>query len=136
MKQLKLGIFGLWRGSSFIPIINALENATVHAICDKSEDRVTDALKSCPEGVKVCEDFDGLLDSGIDAVLLCNYFHEHAAYAIKTLDLPITIECQPGYRLDSVKVVGGGYDENDGTIYFRSENATVTVTFSPIPDSP
>ena len=48
MEQLKIGVFGLWRGGSFLPIINALDNATVYAVCDKDEGKVAEALKICP----------------------------------------------------------------------------------------
>ena len=84
MKQLKIGVFGLWRGGSFLSIINSLDNAVVTAVCDKDESKVAEALSICPEA-KVCADFDELLDSGIEAVLLCNYFHQHASYAIAAM---------------------------------------------------
>ncbi len=95
MKQVKLGIFGLWRGSSFVPIIDSLENAHIVAICDKDEERMASVAAQCPAGVKQCKDFDELLDSGIDGVLLCNYFHEHAAYAIRAMERGIHVfsEC-------------------------------------------
>ena len=97
MNDIKLGIFGLWRGGSFIHIINSLEGAVVHAVCDKNEAMVAEALKSCPDA-RVCADFDELLDSGIDAVLLCNYFHQHAAYAIRAMKRGIHVfsECTAG----------------------------------------
>ena len=97
MKQLKIGVFGLWRGGSFLPIVNALENATVHAVCDRDANRVAEALKLCPDAL-VCADFDALLDSGIEAVLLCNYFHQHAAYAIRAMKRGIHVfsECTAG----------------------------------------
>ena len=97
MKQLKIGVFGLWRGGAFLSIINSLDNAVVTAVCDKDEDKVAVALKICPEAV-VCADFDALLDSGIEAVLLCNYFHQHAAYAIAAMKRGIHVfsECTAG----------------------------------------
>ena len=94
MEKVKFGIFGLWRGGSFIDVIGTLDRAELIAICDKDEDKVTEALKKCPEA-KVCADFDALLDSGIDAVILANYFHEHAAFAIKAMKRGIHVfsEC-------------------------------------------
>ena len=123
MKQLKLGIFGLWRGGSFIPIINAMENAAVHAICDKSEDRVKEALSACPEGVRVCGDFDELLDSGIDGVLLCNYFHEHAAYAIQALRRGIHVfsECTAAATMKECVELCEAVEES-GATYMLAEN--------------
>ena len=45
MNQLKIGVFGLWRGGSFLPIINALDNAVVTAVCDKDESKIAEAQK-------------------------------------------------------------------------------------------
>ena len=122
VKQLKLGIFGLWRGGSFLPIINALDNATVHAICDKDESKVAEALKICPDAI-VCADFDALLDSGIEAVLLCNYFHEHAAYAIKAMKRGIHVfsECTAGATMKECVELCECVEET-GCKYMLAEN--------------
>jgi predicted dehydrogenase len=122
MKQLKLGIFGLCRGGSFIHIIQALENATVYAICDRDENKVTEALKLCPD-VKVCADFDELLDSGIEAVLLCNYFHQHASYAIRAMKRGIHVfsECTAGATMKECVELCEAVEET-GCKYMLAEN--------------
>ena len=122
MKQLKLGVFGLWRGGSFLPIINSLDNATVHAICDKDEGKVAEALKVCPDAI-VCPDFDALLDSGIDAVLLCNYFHQHATYAIRAMKRGIHIfsECTAGATMKECVELCECVEET-GCKYMLAEN--------------
>ncbi|MDO4810118.1 MAG: Gfo/Idh/MocA family oxidoreductase [Eubacteriales bacterium] len=84
-EKLRIGVFGVWRGYEYIRAVNIQENAEIVAICDKDEEKLEEALKICPPGTKVCKDYDELLKSGIDAVILCNYFHEHAPYAIKAL---------------------------------------------------
>lgn len=122
MKQLKLGIFGLWRGGAFIHIINSMENATVFAVCDQDESKVAEALKLCPD-TKVCADFDELISSGIDAVLLCNYFHEHAAYAIKAMKRGIHVfsECTAGATMKECVELCETVEET-GCKYMLAEN--------------
>lgn len=122
MQQLKLGIFGLWRGGSFIHIINSLENATVFAVCDKDESKIAEAQRLCPDA-KVCADFDELMDSGIDAVLLCNYFHQHAAYAIKAMKRGIHVfsECTSGATMKECVELCECVEET-GCKYMLAEN--------------
>ena len=94
-RQLKVGVFGLWRGQSHIEAIEVLDEAVVTAICDKDPERVEQAKVHCPADVKVCANFDELLDSGIDLVVLCNYLPDHASYAIRALrkGVPVVTEC-------------------------------------------
>ncbi len=127
-KIVKLGIFGLWRGSSFISIINALDNAEVTAICDIKEDRMEEVAKSCPPGVKQCKNFDELLDAGIDGVLICNYFHEHAEYAIQAMKRGIHVfsECTSAVTLrDCVRLCETV--EETGAKYMLAENYPFTA---------
>ena len=37
MKKYRIGIFGLWRGMSFIPILKGFEDAEITAFCEKDE---------------------------------------------------------------------------------------------------
>lgn len=94
-RKLKVGVFGLWRGQSHIEAIEVLDEAVVTAICDKDSERVEQAKAHCPADVKVCADFDELLDSGIDLVVLCNYLPDHAKFAIRALrkGVPVVTEC-------------------------------------------
>ena len=43
-KKFKIGIFGAWRGASFIPIFESFDEFEITAICDKSEERMQKAL--------------------------------------------------------------------------------------------
>lgn len=116
--KTKLGIFGLWRGSSFISIMQNMPDATLHAICDRDEERLARAAEKAGPDVIPCRNFDELLESGIDAVMLCNYFHEHAAYAIRAMQRGIAVlsECTAGATLrdcvelcEAVEATGGKY---------------------------
>lgn len=84
-KKIKIGVFGTWRGLEYIKAVQLIEEAEVTAICDKDPEKIEKAKPYCPADVKVCGDFEELIHSGIDAVILCNYFNEHAPYAIRAM---------------------------------------------------
>ena len=44
--------------------------------------------------MKVYKDFDEFINSGLDGVVLCNYFHEHAKYAIKAFEAGVAVLCE------------------------------------------
>ena len=122
-KKFKIGIFGAWRGASFIPIFESFDECEITAICDKSEERIQKALDSLSHPVICCDDFDTLLDSGIDAVMLCNYFHEHAEYAIRALKRGIHVFSEtmaaptPALCVALCRAV-----EESGCVYMLAEN--------------
>jgi len=91
---LKLGVFGVWRGIEYIKAFNIQDNAEVVALCDKNEETLKEALKVCPKDVKVYDNFDEMIHSGIDAVVLANYFNEHAPFAIKALKAGVHVLCE------------------------------------------
>ena len=82
-RSLRVGVFGINRGMSFSK--NAkLCGMELVAICDTWEEK----LKEANEGLKVATytDFDEFIEHEMDAVILANYFHEHAPFAIKALN--------------------------------------------------
>ena len=84
-EKVKFGVFGTFRGLEYIRTILINNKAEVTAILDKDPLRIEQATAELGPDVKVCRDFDDLLASDIDAVILCNYFNEHAPYAIRAL---------------------------------------------------
>ncbi|MCQ2419555.1 MAG: Gfo/Idh/MocA family oxidoreductase [Clostridia bacterium] len=123
MEKKKIGVFGTWRGLAYIKAFAMIDEAEVVAICDKDPEKIEEAKKFCPADVKVVETFDELLDSGIDAVCLCNYFHEHAPYAVKAMKRGIHVfsECTPAATLKQcVELVEAA--EESGCIYALAEN--------------
>ena len=91
MENIKIGIMGLSRGKEYVKSYTALEGADVVAVCEKDPALVKAALELVPHPVKVCDTYEELLDAGIDAVVLCNYFHEHAKVAIAALNKGISV---------------------------------------------
>ena len=85
MAAVRIGVLGVWRGMEYIRQFLTLEETEVVAVCDQDPERLKDARDLCGDGAKYFTDYGTMLDSGIDAVVLCNYFHEHAPYAIRAL---------------------------------------------------
>lgn len=85
-KAIRFGIFGLGRGGSMIGDILA-SGAEVVAFCDRRPAAIAAAKSHHPACADVAEydNFDAFLQHDMDAVLLCNYFNEHAPCAIRAL---------------------------------------------------
>ena len=81
--RLKLGIWGLGRGQSFIASAKAL-NIDVVAGCDFHKNVCASFQKNCPDAF-VTADEDESLAQDLDAVLVATYCPDHAAHAIKAM---------------------------------------------------
>lgn len=84
MRPIKLGIFGCMRGSSYSKAI-LMNNGEIVALCDRSSEKMEQIAKDLPENPAFYTKFDAFLEHDMDAVILANYFHEHAPYAIRCL---------------------------------------------------
>jgi len=122
-KTIKLGIFGLGRGANFYDSI-LLNNGDIVAICDKDEKKLAAAKEKLGDTVKTFTDYDTFLaEGGMEAVLLCNYFHEHAPCAIKALEKNIHVlsECTSnGTMAEGVALVRAA--EKSKAFYMLCEN--------------
>ena len=122
-RTIKFAIFGLGRGSYFYQSILA-NNGDVVAVCDRDPAKLADAKEKLGHDVATYTDFDAMLEHpGIEAVFLCNFFHEHAPYAIKALEKNIHVlsECTSnGTMAEGVALVRAA--EKSKAIYMLSEN--------------
>ena len=91
-RKLRIGVLGVRRGNTYVKTlkIGQFTEARVTAICDFDTKRIQHTVENfCQKGryaPKVFTDAEEFMESGLfDAVLLCNYFHEHADYAIRCL---------------------------------------------------
>lgn len=123
MKQIRIGIFGVFRGCiGFFDNILA-NNGEIVAICDKNEDRLQRAAKQLGGTAATYTDFDAFIEHPMDAVLLANYFNEHAEYAIRCLqkDLHVLSECLTNATMaDGVALVRAA--EQSKGLYMLAEN--------------
>ncbi len=87
-KRIRVGVVGLGRGVRFA--LQATESVGMEAaaVCDVHRGRLAQAKRSLSaEGKRVATyaDFEKFLEHDLDAVILSNYFHEHAPFAIQAL---------------------------------------------------
>lgn len=83
-KKIRVGVIGVGRGDCFARGANDLVGMELVAICDLWEERLKEAGKRYD--VATYTDYDTFLEHDMDAVVLANYFHEHAPFAIKALE--------------------------------------------------
>lgn len=122
MRPIRLGIFGCKRGSSFTKAI-LIHNGEIVALCDRNVANMEQAACDLPEKPAFYTHFDDFLKHDMDAVILANYFHEHASYAIRCLNQGIHVlsECISNSTMASgVALVDAA--ERSQAIYMLGEN--------------
>ena len=122
MEKLKIGIFGAGRGSSIGRNFTLL-NCKIVALCDFNSERLEEGVKALGGNIAVYNDFDAFIEHGMDAVILANFFHEHAEYAICCLERGIHVfsECiSNGTMAEGVALIRAA--EKSNSIYMLAEN--------------
>lgn len=120
-KTIKYGVLGLGRGTSFMNEEAVAAGFELVAVCDIKQQAVADFAKS--RGISAYTDFDAFLEHDMDAVVLANYFHQHAPYAIKALKAGkhVMSECAAcstlGEGVELIRAV-----EKSGKTYMFAEN--------------
>lgn len=79
---IRVGVVGVGRGQSFARGVEHVGMKLV-ALCDTWEERLLEVGKRY--NVATYTDYEQFLEHDMDAVILANYFHEHAPFAIKAL---------------------------------------------------
>lgn len=126
-RTILLGMFGAWRGSSYIDLIaqESREDVRIVAVCDKQAEKLEKVAGL--EDARLFADFDEFLaygkTVGMNAVFLANYFHQHAPYAIKAMEsgMDVISECTAAATLkECVELVRTV--ERTGRKYMLAEN--------------
>ena len=121
MKKIRIGIFGLGRGGSFYKSIAACGGEVV-ALCDRDGKKMKEAKEHCPEA-ECFADFDKFIEYPMDAVLLANYFTQHAPFAVRCLEKGINVlsECTSNITMaQGVELVRAA--EKSNAMYMLAEN--------------
>ena len=125
-KLIRVGVIGVGRGQAFAH--SATENIGMElvAMCDTWKQRLKEAGKQ--HGVATYTDYDKFLEHDMDAVVLANYFHEHAPFAIKALAAGKHVMSETS----ACKTIGEGVAlcravEDSGKIYMFAENYPFTA---------
>ena len=82
-RPIRVGVVGVGRGRSFATGAGAHLGMELVAICDTWEEPLNELAKEFT--VSAYTDYEKFLEHDMDAVVLANYFHEHAPFAIKAL---------------------------------------------------
>ena len=86
MKKIKIGVFGVYRGSSMINTFRFTGMAEIVALCDKWKDALERQKEIInDDSITYYDDFDEFIKHDMDAVVLANYATEHAKFAIKAM---------------------------------------------------
>ena len=119
-KPIRVGVVGVGRGRSFIGAATATGMELV-ALCDTWDERL--AKEANALGVAAYLDYDEFLAHDMDAVVLANYFHQHAPFAIKALqaDRHVMSETAACHTLGEGVALARAV-EKSGKIYMLAEN--------------
>ncbi|MHB1483383.1 MAG: Gfo/Idh/MocA family protein [Saccharofermentanales bacterium] len=119
-KKIRVGIIGASRGLSFAGNAEFVGMELV-AVCDTWEERLAEAGKKF--NVATYTDYDKFLEHDMDAVILANFFHQHAPFAIKALEAGKHVMSETS----ACKTLAEGVAlaravEKSGKIYMLAEN--------------
>jgi predicted dehydrogenase len=92
-RRIKLGIWGLGRGTSFGDVARSLQ-IDVIAGCDIDAGMREKFQKNYPEARVVADEEEFLRTPGMDAVLIATFFDAHADHAIKALKAGLHVMCE------------------------------------------
>ena len=124
---VKIGIFGAWRGNSYISLISEEDPDVIRivAVCDKNAKQLEKL--SGLEDARPFADFDSFLEygktAGMNAVFLANYFHQHAPFAIRAMEAGFDVisECTAAATLAECVALCRAV-EKTGRRYMLAEN--------------
>ncbi len=123
MKKVRLGIFGVGVRGIYIGRDAMLAGAEIVAVCDFREECLQQAVKEFGRDVACYRTFDEFIEQDMDAVVLANFFHEHAPYAIRCFEkgLHVYSECiSNGTMAEGVALTRAF--EKSNAIYYLAEN--------------
>ncbi len=124
MERIKIGVFGVGRGMDVAKNF-MLQNCDVVAICDSHKERREEAAAKLGDTVAVYDSFDEFINHDMDAVIVANYFNEHAPYTIRLLEKGIHVfsECiSNGTMAEGVELVRAYEKYKDKAVYMLAEN--------------
>ena len=124
-KPIRVGVIGVGRGQSFAAGATDLVGMKLVALCDTWEEKLREAGRRY--GVATYTDYDRFLAHDMDAVVLANYFHEHAPFAIKALEAGLHVLSETS----ACKTLAEGVAlcravEKSGKTYMLAENYPYT----------
>lgn len=123
MKKVKIGVMGSDVRAKDIAKDALLNECEVVAICENNTKKHEDIVKRFGDTVAIYNDFDKFIEHDMNAVVIANFFHEHAPYAIKCFEkgLHVYSECiSNGTMAEGVELIRAF--EKSNVVYMLAEN--------------
>lgn len=125
-KPIRVGVIGVGRGHALAAGATELVGMKLVALCDTWEQRLLEVGKQY--GVATYTDYDKFLEHDMDAVILANYFDEHAPFAIKALKAGMHVMSETSCNATLAEGVAlCRAVEKSGKIYMLAENYPYTA---------
>lgn len=122
---IRVGVVGVGRGQSFARGAERVGMKLV-ALCDTWEERLLEVGRRY--GVATYTDYEKFLEHDTDAVILANYFHQHAPFAIKALEAGKHVMSETASNTTLAEGVAlCRAVEKTGKVYMLAENYPYTV---------
>lgn len=125
---IRIGVVGTGRGKTFMKPATCT-GLKLAAVCDRRPEKLAVCKKQYDKdgSLMTFTDYDEMLKSDIDAVVLANYFNEHAEFAIKALRAGkhVLSECTAMSTLAEGVALCRAVEET-GKIYMIAENYPFT----------
>ena len=123
---IRVGVVGIRRGQPFMEGATEVLGMELVAICDTWKERLEEVGKKY--GVATYTNYDEFLEHDMDAVILANYFHEHAPFAIKALEAGFHVMSEPSCNATLAEGVAlCRAVEKSRKIYMLAENYPYTI---------
>lgn len=117
---IRVGVVGVGRGRTFMNAASL--GFRLVAVCDTWEEKLRS--EAARWGVEAYTDFDRFLEHDMDAVVLANYFHEHAPLAVKALQAGkhVMSECAACHTPAEGVALARAFEAAGDRIYMFAEN--------------
>ena len=122
MEKIRIGVFGVGRGMDIVRNFMLL-GCEVVAICDNHKERREKAAAALDKSVAVYDNFDDFIEHDMDAVIVANFFHEHAPFVIRLFERGIHVFCEcisNGTMAEGVALIRAA--EKSDAVFFLAEN--------------
>src|SRR5688572_10891280 len=120
-RPIRVGVVGVGRGQTFARGAGPHLGMQLVALCDTWEERLQRLGSELD--VATYTDYDRFLEHDLDAVVLANYFHQHAPFAVKALNAGrhVMSETSACFTLaEGVQLIEAV--EQTGRVYLFAEN--------------
>ena len=125
-QPIRVGVVGVGRGKSFAESASDTLGMKLVALCDIWEERLHQLAGDL--AVKAYTNYDDFLTHDMDAVVLANYFNEHAPFALKALRAGKHVMSETASNATLAEGVALCRTvEETGLIYMLAENYPYTI---------